>query len=81
MKSFINLATGVVETPNNSMVIEQYEKNTDLYEEYKPIKNNKISEEPTLKELKEQADTLGLTYDKRVTKAKLIEMLANANQE
>lgn len=81
MKSFINLKTGVIETPNNSMVIEQYEKNIDLYEEYKPTKSENADKELTLRELKEQADALGLTYAKKVTKAELIEMIVNANQE
>lgn len=72
MKSFINVLTGVVETPQNKLVIEQYEKNTELYKEYKPVS------EPTLKELKEKADELGIIYKKKVTKKELLELL-NSN--
>lgn len=31
MISFVNLSTGVVETPSNQSVVEQYKKRPDLY--------------------------------------------------
>lgn len=73
MKKFINLETGVVEIPNNEEVIKQYEKYTNLYSEYKEVENEK---EPTLNELKEQADNLGITYPKKITKAKLLDLIS-----
>lgn len=76
MKSFINLKTGVIETPNNSMVSEQYEKNTELYEEYKPVDNKNVVKEPTLNELKAKADELGIKYTKKVTKAELLNLIS-----
>lgn len=76
MKSFINLETGVIETPNNSMLIEQYEKNTDLYKEYKPVENKKADNEPTLNDLKKKAKEMGIEYDNKVTKAKLLELIS-----
>lgn len=80
MKSFINLKTGVIETPNNSIVIEQYEKNTELYEEYKAVENKKADKEPTLNELKKKAKELGIEYDNKVTKAELLDLIsANEN--
>ena len=36
MKSFKDKRTGVIETPTNKDVIEQYEKHSDIYEEIKP---------------------------------------------
>lgn len=35
MKQFINLETGIIEIPHNKDVIEQYEKHTEIYAEYK----------------------------------------------
>ena len=61
MKSFINLKTGVIEIPNNRMVIEQYQKRTDLYAEYKPVESKKANNEPTLNELKKKAKEMGVS--------------------
>lgn len=33
MSSFVNLTTGVIETPGNKSVVEQYKKRFDLYKE------------------------------------------------
>ena len=33
MSSFVNLTTGVIETPGNKSVVEQYKKRPDLYKE------------------------------------------------
>lgn len=80
MKSFINLKTGVIEIPNNRMVIEQYQKRTDLYAEYKPVESKKANNEPTLNELKKKAKEMGISYDNKVTKAELLELIsANEN--
>lgn len=80
MKSFINLKTGIIEIPNNSMVIEQYQKRTDLYAEYKPVESKKVDKEPTLNELKKKAKEMGISYDNKVTKAELLELIsANEN--
>lgn len=79
MKTFKNLKTGVLEHVANEKLVEQYEKYTNVYELVDEKK--KDDKELTLNELKEQADALGLTYDKKVTKAKLTEILANANRE
>lgn len=76
MKTFKNLKSGVLEHVTNEKLLEQYEKYTDVYE----VVDEKADKEPTLKELKEQADALGLTYNKKVTKAELTEMLANTNK-
>lgn len=75
MKTFKNLKSGVLEHVTNEKLIPQYEKYTDVYELVKA--NN----EPTLKELKEQADALGIEYTKKVTKDELLELIANAKAE
>lgn len=75
---FKNLITGNVEIVTNKMLIEQYKKYTDRYE---LVEDKKADNEPTLKELKEQADSLGIEYAKKVTKAELLELIANANAE
>lgn len=73
MKTFRNLKVGVLETVNDELA-KQYEDRPNLY------KLVDDTSEPTLKELKEQADALGLTYNKKVTRAELIEMLSKTNQ-
>lgn len=75
MKTFKNLKSGVLEHVTNEKLIPQYEKYTDVYELVKA--NN----EPTLKELKKQADALGIEYTKKVTKDELLELIANAKAE
>ena len=74
MKKFINKNTGLVEIVTNDKLIEQYEKYNNVYE----IVGSKDNE-PTLKELKEKADSLGIEYKARVTKAELLELIENAN--
>lgn len=74
MKKFINKNTGLVEIVSNEKLIEQYEKYNNVYESV-GVKDN----EPTLKELKEKADSLGIEYKARVTKAELLELIENAN--
>lgn len=81
MKSFINLKTGVIETPNNSMVIEQCEKYTDLFKEYKPVETKKADKEPTLNELKVKAKEIGIEYGNKVTKAELLELISAKENE
>ncbi len=78
MKTFKNLKTGVLEHVTNEKLITQYEKYTDTYE---LLKEKEANNEPTLKELKEQADALGVKYDNKVTKAELLELIAKANAE
>jgi len=78
MKTFKNLKTGVLEHVTNEKLIPQYEKYTDVYE---LVGEKKADNEPTLKELKEQADALGIEYKAKVTKAELLELIANANAE
>lgn len=41
MKQFKNKKTGCIETVTNKLVIEQYEKYTELYEEVKEKKASK----------------------------------------
>ena len=77
MKTFKNLKVGVLETVNDELA-KQYEARPSIYSQFQV--ERKINE-PTLKELKEQADALGIEYKAKVTKAELLEMLANANQE
>jgi hypothetical protein len=74
MKKFINKNTGLVETVTNEKLIEQYEKYSNIYE---LVGDN----EPTVKELKEKADSLGIEYKAKVTKAELLELIANAETE
>lgn len=76
MKKFKNIKTGIVEVVTNERLIEQYEKYSDVYE-LVGAKDN----EPTLKELKERADELGIEYKAKVTKAELLELIANAETE
>jgi hypothetical protein len=75
MKKFRNRVTGCIEEVTNKMLIEQYEKHTERYEEVKE------ATEPTLKELKAQADALGLVYPKKVTKEELLELLTSNENE
>ena len=77
MKTFKNLKVGVLETVNVELA-KQYEARPSIYA---PVETESKTNEPTLKELKEQADALGIEYKAKVTKAELLEMLANANQE
>lgn len=76
MKKFKNIRTGIIEVVTNEKLIEQYEKYNDVYE-LVGAKDN----EPTLKELKERADELGIEYKAKVTKAELLELIANAETE
>ncbi len=78
MKTFKNLKTGVLEHVTNEKLIAQYEKYKDVYE---LVKEKEANNEPTLKELKEQADALAVKYTTKVTKAELLELIANANAE
>lgn len=77
MKTFKNLKTGVLEHVTNEALIPQYEKYTDVYK----LVDGKADKEPTVKELKEQADALGIEYNTKVTKAELLELINNANAE
>lgn len=77
MKTFKNLKVGVLETVNDELA-KQYEARPNIYA---LVETGDKTNEPTLKELKEQADALGIEYKAKVTKAELLEMLANANQE
>lgn len=70
MKTFKNLRVGVFETVSDELA-KQYEARPDVYASVDTVI------EPTLKELKEQADALGLKYKARVTKAELLEILAS----
>ena len=74
MKKFLNKNTGLVEVVTNEKLIEQYEKYNNVYELVG-------ANEPTLKELKEKADALGLEYKVKVTKAELLELIANAETD
>lgn len=76
MKTFKNLKTGVLEHVTNEKLIPQYEKYTDLYE---LVEENKADKEPTLNELKAQAKELGIEYNKKVTKAELLELISAKN--
>ena len=76
MKKFKNIKTGIVEVVTNEKLIEQYEKYNDVYELVGATNN-----EPTLKELKERADELGIEYKAKVTKAELLELIVNAETE
>lgn len=76
MKKFINKNTGLVEVVTNEKLIEQYEKYNKVYELVGGNDN-----EPTLKELKEKADAMGIEYKAKVTKAELLELIANAETE
>ena len=69
MASFLNLSLGVIETPSNKSVVEQYKKRPELYKELKESTMHtnttpKNMSNLTLKELKRQADILGLSYNK-----------------
>lgn len=72
MKKFRNKIVGVIEVVTNEEVIKQYLKHSDIYE---LLEDKKA--EPTLKELKEQADALGIVYTSKVTKAELLELINN----
>jgi hypothetical protein len=76
MKKFKNKNTGLVEVVTNEKLIEQYEKYNEVYELVGGNDN-----EPTLKELKEKADAMGIEYKAKVTKAELLELIANAETE
>lgn len=86
MIKFINKATGIIEEPHNEEVIKQYQK-SKLYDVYvlgkvpvvakKELPQEKIDLNSfTLKELKDRADKIGLSYKKRATKSELIELLS-----
>lgn len=80
MTSFKNIYTGILEIPSNQLVIEQYRKRPDLYEEIQESKahtstNLKNMSNLTLKELKRQADILGLSYNKNASKAQILSLL------
>lgn len=75
MKKFKDVRTGVVEIVTNKELIKQYENHSEVYE---LVGDKNTDTEPTLKELKEQADVLGIEYKARVTKAELLELIANA---
>jgi len=75
MKTFKNKKTGVLEHVTNEKLLAQYEKYTDVYE----LVNEKAENEPTLKELKEQADALGIKYKAKVTRAELLELIKENN--
>jgi hypothetical protein len=68
MKTFKHKITGIIEHVTNPVLVEQYEKHADVYEEI-------VANEPTLKELKEQADALGIEYKPNVSKNKLLELI------
>lgn len=76
MKKFKNKITGLIEEVTNETLIAQYEKYTERYEEV-----GATTSEPTLKELKEKADAMGIEYKAKVTKAELLELIANAETE
>lgn len=69
MKTFKNKNTGVLEHVTNELLIEQYEKYTDVYE---VINENN---EPTVSELKKKAKNLGITFNKNVTKEELLNLI------
>lgn len=75
MKTFKNKKTGVLEHVTNEKLLAQYEKYTDVYE----LVNEKSENEPTLKELKEQANALGIEYKAKVTRAELLELIKENN--
>ena len=54
--------------------IAQYEKYTDIYELVDG--NKKADNEPTLNDLKKKAKEMGIEYDNKVTKAKLLELIS-----
>lgn len=70
MKIFKNKELGIIEKVKNEMVIEQYEKRPEIYEE---IKENK---EPTLNELKAKAKEMGIEYDNKVKKDELLALIS-----
>lgn len=78
MKSFINLKTGLIETPNNDMVVKQYEKHTDLY---KLVEEKKVDKEPTLNDLKKKAKEMGIEYDNKVKKDELLALISAKESE
>lgn len=71
MKLFKNKKLGIIEKVSNELVIKQYEKYTEFYEE---VKEN--TKEPTLNELKAQAKELGIEYDSKVTKDELLTLIS-----
>ena len=80
MASFLNLSLGVIETPSNKSVVEQYKKRPELYKELKESTMHtnttpKNMSNLTLKELKRQADILGLSYNKNASKAQILALL------
>lgn len=78
MIKFINKATGIIEEPHNEEVIKQYQKSKlyrQLFEKTEELPKN--YDNYTLKELKQEADKLGLSYKKRATKSDLIALLNN----
>ena len=70
---FYNVNSGGIEVPQNQKVIEQYKKYPEIY---KPIESG--APEPTLKELKEKANQLGIEYAKNIKKAELLKLINNA---
>lgn len=74
MKTFKNKKTGVLEHVTNEKLLVQYEKYTDIYELVN--ENTKADNEPTLSDLKKKAKEMGIEYDNKVTKAKLLELIS-----
>lgn len=83
MASFLNLSLGVIETPSNKSVVEQYRKRPELYKELQDsIAHSNTTPKNmlnlTLKELKQQADMLGLSYNKNASKTQILALLEKA---
>lgn len=83
---FRHKATGIIEEPHNAKVIEQYQK-SELFKKIEelpqapkePVVASKDYTGYTIKELKQEADTLGLTYRNKATKSELIAILGGTN--
>lgn len=90
MIKFINKQLGVLEAPNNDKIIEQYRKRPDLYGEIeeidldKKLEANEVGQKMplhkdyskyTLKELKNEADSIGLVYNKKITRSEILALL------
>ena len=85
MLKFRNNVTGIIEEPRNPKVIEQYIK-SELYEKVGELPQ---ANEPvgalcdytsyTVKELKQKANALGITYRAKSTKSELIALINHAN--
>ena len=77
MIKFINKQLGVLEAPNNDKVLEQYKKRPELYGTIEEIDldEEKDYSKYTLKELKNEADILGLVYSKKATRNEILNLL------